>query len=38
MIAVVGATATGKTALAIEAARRLGREFEAVVVAVVGRA
>ncbi|MCH7485234.1 MAG: tRNA (adenosine(37)-N6)-dimethylallyltransferase MiaA [Chloroflexi bacterium] len=30
MIAVVGATATGKTALAIEIARRLGGEFEAV--------
>ncbi|HEY5626158.1 MAG TPA: tRNA (adenosine(37)-N6)-dimethylallyltransferase MiaA [Dehalococcoidia bacterium] len=30
VIAVVGATATGKTALAIEVARRLGGEFEAV--------
>ncbi len=30
VIAIVGATATGKTALAIEAARRLGGEFEAV--------
>ncbi len=30
VIAVVGATATGKTALAIEIARRLGGEFEAV--------
>ncbi len=30
VIAVVGATATGKTALAIELARRLGGEFEAV--------
>ena len=30
VIAVVGATATGKTALAIEIAKRLGGEFEAV--------
>lgn len=30
VIAVVGATATGKTALAIELARRLGGDFEAV--------